>query len=230
MVNLQMKSIVRLTGLGFLLFVGILFSCKKDGVPPTVETAIITDVTDFSAVCGGTITAEGSGTIIARGVCWGTTLNPTIKNLKTEDGDGTGSFTSIISGLYVGVAYFVRAYATNSSGATGYGITRSFIPSGQSPTATIAPATNIVSTGATLNGFVNSNSLSTIVTFEYGTNSFYGSSAPADQNPVTDNINISVSAIISGLTPGTLYHYRIIAINSVSATYSNDITFTTPAH
>ena len=224
--NLQMKSVIRVTSLSFLVLVNILISCKKEGVPPTVETSPITDVTAFSAICGGTITNEGSGTIITRGVCWAAKLNPTINDLKTQDGTGPGSFTSNISGLYAGIAYFVRAYATNGAG-TGYGITRSFIASGQSPTATIAAATNISATGATLNGYVNANSSLTTVTFEYGTSTNYTSTITASQGSLSEATDIAVSANINELTPSTLYHYRIKVMNSIGTAFSNDITFAT---
>ena len=58
--------------------------------------------------------------LIARGVCWSTSQDPTINDRHTTDGTGTGVFQSTITGLNPGVAYHVRAYATNSAG-TGYG-------------------------------------------------------------------------------------------------------------
>jgi hypothetical protein len=221
-----MKTKIRISCLSLILLVNLLFSCKKGGIPPVVETSPITNVSTFSANCGGNITSEGSSAVIARGVCWSTNKNPTIDNIKTVDGSGTGSFTSTIAGLYVGVAYFVRAYATNSEG-TGYGITRSFIPSGQTPTATIAPANGISSTAATLNGFVNGNSLSTKVIFQYGTSIVYDSTKVAEQSPVTDNIDINVSVNISQLKPATTYYYRIVASNSLGSTFSSYTSFKT---
>jgi hypothetical protein len=209
-----------------ILFLSILTSCKKNGVTPTVETAPITNVSTFSANCGGNITSEGSSAVVARGVCWSTNKNPTIDDIKTVDGSGTGSFTSTIAGLYVGMAYFVRAYATNSEG-TGYGITKSFIPSGQTPTATIAPATGISSTAATLNGFVNGNSLSTKVIFQYGTSIVYDNTKVADQSPFINNIDINVSVNISQLKPSTTYYYRIVASNSLGSTFSTYTSFKT---
>ncbi|HUW12380.1 MAG TPA: hypothetical protein VM537_21825, partial [Anaerolineae bacterium] len=48
------------------------------------------------------------------------------------------------------------------------------------PTATTGAATGAGSTTATLNGTVNANGASTVVTFEYGTDEGYGSTWPAD--------------------------------------------------
>lgn len=61
-------------------------------------------------------------TIASRGVCWSTSNNPTISDSKSVDGSGTGSFTSSITGLVKGgIIYYVRAYATSSTGITAYG-------------------------------------------------------------------------------------------------------------
>ena len=204
----------------------ILTSCKKTGVLPSIETAPITNVSTFSASCGGTITSEGSSPVTARGVCWAAKLNPTINDIKTSDGSGPGSFTSTIGGLYEGIAYFVRAYATNSAG-TSYGITKSFTASGQTPTATIAPATNISATSATLNGLVNPHDLLTSVSFQYGSSLVYDSTKVAIESPFTESIDMTVSANITQLKPLTLYHYRIVASNSLGSSFSSDISFTT---
>jgi len=222
-----MKYLFKLICFCFIFFASISISCKKnDGVLPTVETSPITDVTIFSAICGGTITSEGSGPVTARGVCWAAKINPTVNDIITMNGSGPGSFTSTLSGLVGGIAYFVRAYATNSAG-TAYGAMKSFIPSGQTPTATVAAATNITSTSATLNGYVNPNSFSTIVIFEYGLSTAYTSTITASQSPVYESSNVPVSANLTGLTKGTLYHYRVKASSFLGAVFSSDITFTT---
>jgi len=86
----------------------------------TLTTTVPSSITSTSAVSGGNITADGNGDITARGVCWGTTTNPTITDSHTTDGTGAGSFTSNLSGLSAGITYYERAYAINSAG-TAYG-------------------------------------------------------------------------------------------------------------
>ena len=177
-----------------------------------------------TASSGGTITSEGSGTVISRGVCWSTGISPTIADNKTTDGAGAGSYSSDLTGLSGANTYYVRAYATNSAG-TGYGMALSFTTFGQVPTVSTFDATSITATGATLNGTVNANYLSTIVTFEYGTTTSYGSTSPATQSPVTGNTVTNVNANITGLTAGITYHFRVKASNSLGTVYGADLTF-----
>ena len=95
------------------------------------------------------------------------------------------------------------------------------------PTATTTAASSISSTAATLNGTVNANNASTVVTFEYGTTTGYGSTVTAAPSPVTGTSNTSVSGSISELKPNTTYHYRVVATNATDITNGGDQTFTT---
>ena len=92
---------------------------------PSVTTNSITNVTATSAVCGGNVTSDSGYNVTVRGVCWSTNQNPTIDNPHTSNGNGTGTFTSNITGLSNNTKYYVRAYATNSNGIS-YGEQKSF--------------------------------------------------------------------------------------------------------
>lgn len=214
----------------FSMIIPIIFGftitgCKKDEIA-IISTEPITEITSSSAISGGNITNEGTGTVTSRGVCWSTNISPTISDNKTQDGAGAGNFTSNITGLNGGATYYVRAYAINSAG-TGYGMAMSFITLGQAPTAITQPATNVTTTSATLNGIVNANYLTTNVTFEYGISTSYGQTLSATQNPVTGNISTNIIANLSGLLPGTNYHYRIKTVNSLGTVFGNDMIYTT---
>jgi hypothetical protein len=102
-----------------------LTSCKKKDTIPTLTTVSVSGITQTSAVSGGNVTSDGGAEVTARGVCWGISHNPTISSDKTEDGTGTGAFTSNLAGLTANTTYYVRAYATNSLG-TSYGNEVSF--------------------------------------------------------------------------------------------------------
>ena len=92
---------------------------------PIVTTTAVSNVTETSATCGGTVTSDGGANVIVRGVCYSTSPAPTTADNHTTDGSGTGSFTSSLTGLTAGTTYYVRAYATNSVG-TAYGNEVSF--------------------------------------------------------------------------------------------------------
>ena len=88
---------------------------------PTLTTSAVSLITQTTSSSGGTISTDGGASITARGVCWSTSTNPTIAlTTKTNDGAGTGAFTSNITGLTTNTTYYIRAYATNTLG-TAYG-------------------------------------------------------------------------------------------------------------
>jgi plastocyanin len=103
----------------------------------TLTTTTVSLITATTAVSGGSITDDGGSNITARGICWGTSILPAISGSHTSDGTGKGSFVSNLTGLTTGIQYYVRAYATNSTG-TSYGNQLSF-------TANAPPAGNTVS-------------------------------------------------------------------------------------
>jgi plastocyanin len=88
--------------------------------PASVTTNAVTNITISSAVSGGNVTTDNGDAVTARGVCWSLNTGPTITGPHTTDGTGIGSYISNLTGLVDGTQYFVRAYATNSSG-TAYG-------------------------------------------------------------------------------------------------------------
>lgn len=209
-----------------LLIILVLISgCNKKDIP-VLTTNDVNSITSTTAKSGGTIISDGGYTIDNRGVCWSTLTNPTIKNSKTIDGAGAGSFISEISGLEGGTTYYIRAYATNNSG-TGYGMAMSFKTLGQKANAVTNDATSIEATQARLNGLVNANYLSTTVTFEFGTSISYGQVISPPESPVTGNTDTYVSIDVLSLSPLTTYHFRIKTINSLGTTYGSDKIFTT---
>jgi uncharacterized protein (TIGR02145 family) len=103
---------------------------------PTVTTTAISSITTTGASSGGNVTDEGGVSVIARGVVYSTSPNPTISNSTTSNGTGAGSFTSTLTSLTSATTYYVRAYATNSLG-TAYGNELTFSTSAPIPTATL---------------------------------------------------------------------------------------------
>ncbi len=85
----------------------------RDGIP-TLTTADVTNIGEIGATSGGNIIDDGGLEIIARGVCWSVSQNPTIADTYSSDGNGMGSFISRIRDLNENTTYYVRAYAANN--------------------------------------------------------------------------------------------------------------------
>lgn len=97
----------------------VTFSTTNTTVPE-VSTDTMRFINSTSAISGGSIFNTGGEIITFKGVCWSTTINPTIEDPHTIDGSGEEQFLSRIENLMSNTSYFLRAYATNKNG-TGYG-------------------------------------------------------------------------------------------------------------
>ena len=94
------------------------------------------------------------------------------------------------------------------------------------PTASTENPREIRSTSVSLSGSVTAEGLSTTSHFEYGTTSAYGSSTSALElgagyGPVT------ATQTLRELSPGTTYHFRLVASNAAGTNTSTDQTFST---
>ncbi len=192
---------------------------------PTVTTTAVSAITSSTAASGGNITADGGGVVTARGVCWSTTVGPTIATVKTSDGTGTGVFASSLSSLTANTTYYVRAYATNSAG-TVYGNELSFRTLANLPTVITTAISAIASTSATGGGNVTDDGRASILArgICWGT-----ATAPTITNSNTID-GYSTGAFTSSLTSliaGTTYYVRAYATNIAGTAYGNEISFTT---
>lgn len=208
-----------------ILMALLLSSCEEKPTIPVLTTNVVSEISTASAISGGVIKNDGGSPIISKGICWSTINEPTIGNNKTVENGESSSFTSNVNELSPKTHYYVRAYATNSVG-TGYGESVTFTTLGDIPNSSVTISTNIAVDSARINGTVNPNSLSTNVTFEWGTSTDYGNSISLE-NPITGSTSVNVSVKLTNLTPGTTYHYRLKSENILGTTYSSDMTFTT---
>ena len=62
---------------------------------------------------------------------------------------------------------------------------------------------------------------------DYGTTTAYGSSVPCAETVASGSSQVTVSAQISNLAPGTTYHVRVVATNAAGTGTGQDVTFTT---
>lgn len=105
---------------------------------PEVITHEVTDFNHFYAIGGGEVVANGGLDIIRRGVCWGTSANPTIYGNVLSAGAGMGEFECRITYLYGNTTYHVRAFAANEAG----------VSYGEDVTFTTSPHPNTAPEGA----------------------------------------------------------------------------------
>ena len=193
-------------------------------VVPVVTTANVSAVISGAASGGGTISSDGGSAVIARGVCWSTTSNPTVAGAKSTDGTGTGTFTSSLTGLLSGTTYYVRAYATNSVG-TSYGAEVTAIATAV-PILTTNDLSAVTATTATSGGNITSDGGSPVT--------LRGVCWSLTPNPVITGTKTSngsgsgsFTSAITGLVAGTTYYIRAYATNSIGTSYGNQITITT---
>jgi pectin methylesterase-like acyl-CoA thioesterase len=196
-------------------------------LPPTVATTLPSYVSTTFFTTGGNVSADGGGTVTARGVCFSETGIPTVSDGHTSDGTGIGGFVSTVTGLNPATKYYVRAYATNIGG-TSYGVEDSVttLAAVVPPTLSTATVTNILATTATAGGAVS----------DWGGDSVtargvcWGPSADptTSGNKTVDGSGIgSFTSGLTGLTQGTMYHVRAYAVNAAGTGYGPDSTFTT---
>jgi plastocyanin len=192
--------------------------------PPTATSGSASAITDTGATLGGTVNPNGEDTEYF--FEYGTSTTYTGTTTPTGAGAGTSNVTAsaAISGLSPATTYHFRLVAESTSGTT-EGADRTFTTSGP-PLATTSPATPVTNTAATLRATVNPRGHSTTYSFEWGETASYGeetSSASAGSGAS----NTSVSAALTGLSPATTYHFRIVASNSSGDATGSDQTFTT---
>ncbi len=194
---------------------------------PTVTTGEVTNIGQNTAQGSGNVTNDGSATVTERGVCWGTSHNPTISGSHATSGTSTGTFTVNMTGLTANTHYYVRAYAKNSAGIS-YGNEVDFTTSQNisAPTVTTSQVTNVTQTTATGGGNVTSDGGATVTE--------RGICWSTSHNPTTSGSHAtsgtgtgSYTVNMTGLTAGITYYVRAYAINSAGTSYGSEVSFTT---
>lgn len=192
---------------------------------PVLSTLFeVTEIMDSSAASGGFVTDDRGETVTARGVCWSTHIDPTIKDSFTVNGSGVGAFKSTMKNLQPNTSYYVRAYATNAAG-TAYGSALNFKTLNLPVVKTISVG-YITNNNATVEGVVSEGIGESVLSRGvcWSTHSF-----PTIKDSLT-TISGGVGAftsILKNLKPNTQYYVSAYATNSMGAGYGNVMTFST---
>ncbi|HYQ79273.1 MAG TPA: hypothetical protein VEP91_09245, partial [Solirubrobacterales bacterium] len=143
-------------------------------------------------------------------------------------GSGIGgvAVNETIGGLTQSTTYHYRVVAVSSAG-TSYGEDRT-LTTLNAPKATTGSASAVKATTATVEGALDPQGSATTYQFEWGPTTSYGSSAPT--SPVSAGAgtgSVPVNQALTGLSEGTGYHYRLVAVNDGGTTYGEDKALTT---
>ncbi|MCX6283763.1 MAG: right-handed parallel beta-helix repeat-containing protein [Bacteroidetes bacterium] len=195
---------------------------------PAITTQGASSLTNTGAVINGNANAKGTifNLFFDFGLtnAYGTSVAASPASIS---GSTISPMNATLGSLSPLTTYHYRARGLTSGGLTVYGNDLTFTTAPDPPAVITTAASSITSGGSTLNGTVNSNGGSSVVTFQYGLTASYGSTVTAVQSPVTGATVTNVNAAITGLLPNNTYHYRAVATNISGTTYGNDLSFTT---
>jgi len=196
---------------------------------PTVSASAPTGIGQTAATLHGTVKPNGLATTYQ--FQYGTTAALGSKSPATAGSVGSGTTAVAESARIVGLSpdttYYFELTASNSAGSSNTPV-RTFKTTGNpAPGVTTEPAANVRRYTATMVGMINPNNQATSYYFQYGLTTAYGyqtvvKSITASSTPIT------VSTVLPGIEPGTIFHYRLIASHGATATTTGaDVTFET---
>ena len=166
----------------------------------------------------GTSTSYGNKTTVPPGLDAGSPAEGEIKDLSTT-----------ITNYLAYTTYHYRVVAVNDEGETkGNDETVQALPA-ELPNIRNEQASSVAPTSATLGAEIDPMRWNTVYLFEYGTTVAYGDFTELNPKPIGDDHTFHVvSEGIGNLESGTVYHYRVVAINYTGTQFGADQTFATP--
>ncbi len=181
-------------------------------VAPAVTSATVTSLTEQGATLNAEVAPNSQSTTYRFEYGPTTAYGSQTSPASAGAGAGASPVSTPVTGLTAGSVYHFRAVASNATGTT-YGPDSTFTTH-TPPAALTQPATAVTATGAMLNGTVNPNTQATTYHFDWGTSTAYGNQLPlVDASVGSDSSEHLLAQSLMGLTPNTLYHFRVVATN-----------------
>jgi DNA-binding beta-propeller fold protein YncE len=196
-----------------------------DVVVPDVATGGASQLSKTSAVLGGVV--NGDGTVVTYRYQWGET--EALGEETESHGAGTTekAVPTELTGLNAGTRYFFRLIAENENGVT-FGNIRKFETKPAVERLATGPVQNVQPTGVTLTGTLNPRGTDVHYFFQWGKTVGYGNASPqppADAGEEKELVDVTTA--LSGLSPNTTYHYRLVGEDVFGLTDGEDEQFTT---
>jgi hypothetical protein len=191
-------------------------------IVPDVTTSAATNVERVAATLNGSVNPQGKakyhfeyGETEAYG-----------SNTPTVAAEGTTPINvqAIAGGLKPDTTYDFRLAGENEHGLN-FGRNFEFHTPPAVTGVTTGTASNIEPTSATLSGSLQPEGIATKYHFDYGETTAYGKSSPETETSSTGTA--AAEAAVSGLTPNTIYHFRLAATNHFGASDGLDASFKT---
>jgi WD40-like Beta Propeller Repeat len=209
-----------------------------DIVIPNVSTEAASSVKSESATLHGAVDPDAAGAATCR-FEWGTSSSlgevAPCEPEAVANGNSPVAVHANLSALAPDTTYFYRLQASNANGTNPGEAYQDQQFTTPGPGIHQESAANVTSASATLGASIDPDNAPTSYYFQYGKSLEYETSLPAAPGVSLGfgKGDVAVSVHLQGLTAGTVYHYRVVAVSNPGGeaitAEGRDQTFTTQA-
>lgn len=193
---------------------------------PIVATVVnMEEISEDSAVVGGSIESDGGSAVTERGVLWGTSPNPQQSGRKVSVDINKDDYTTRLTNLERFTTYYVQAYAKNENGIS-YGNEMTFKTKMDRPAVTTASVSDVTAGSAKCGGNVTSAGGGSILE--------RGVVLSKKESPTVNDIKIvcgeglgAFSTEVTGLDASSVYYVRAYTVNEDWTVYGEQVSFMT---